>query len=245
MSVAVLLNGFRRPHSLIEQYEAIKNQTHKDIEIFLWSNYDENAFNKYPSEIVKDCTAAFCNKNLGVWARFTFALNIFSKYICVIDDDTIPGKKWIENCIETMQTHQGLLGCRGVKMIDDTYPSYPACNYQCVTRNETVERVDIIGHSWFFERDWLRAYWLEAPSVDIRYGGEDMHFSYVLQKHCGLYSYIPPQPESNPELWGSLDPSKYGEDMAATSRTNIGNTHSHEYWNFILSQGYKLAKDQV
>ena len=81
------------------------------------------------------------------------------------------------------------------------------------------------------------------PDIQLSSGGEDMHFSYVLQHRLGLYSYIPPQPEDDPELWASTNPNKYGEDMVATSRTSTGHLQAHSYWNFIISQGYILAKD--
>jgi hypothetical protein len=39
--------------------------------------------------------SAYSNYNFGVWARFAFALNATTKYVCVFDDDTLPGKKWL------------------------------------------------------------------------------------------------------------------------------------------------------
>jgi hypothetical protein len=245
MSVTVILNGFRRPHALQEQYLAVKNQTYPDIKIMFWGNtYDVETVNQFPKEILSSCTTAICNENLGVWARFAFALNAYTPYICMLDDDTIPGKKWIEHCLDSIKSTSGLMGGRGVRFTGDDYLNYPGCNYEGVGKgNESLKRVDIIGHSWFFERDWLRFYWLDMPDVQLSSGGEDMHFSYVLQRRLGLYSYIPPQPEDDPELWASTNPSKYGEDMVATSRTSIGHLQAHTYWNFMISQGYKLAKD--
>lgn len=244
MSVTVILNGYKRPHALKEQYDAIVNQSHKDINVMFWGNYDAGSFDQFPAEVLTQCTTAFCNQNLGVWARFAFALNASTRYICMLDDDTIPGKKWIEHCLETIKSTNGLIGGRGVKMTGDDYSNYPGCKYEGVGRgNNEIKRVDIIGHSWFFEKDWLRFYWLDMPSVPFLYGGEDMHFSFVLQQRLGLFSYIPPQPENDPDLWASTNPSKYGEDMAATSRTSAGHIHAHTYWNYMLSQGYKLAKD--
>ena len=237
--ITIILNGYKRPHVLQEQYNAVKNQTYKDVDgIMLWCNYDEDSFVKYPKDVINNCTTAFCNRNLGVWARFAYALNTYSKYICVIDDDTIPGSKWLQNCIDTMQTHRGILGCRGVRMTGNDYLNYPTCKY------ENVEAVDIMGHCWFFERDWLRAYWAECPSSQLTRGGEDMHMSYVIQKHLGLYTYVPPHPEDDKEMWGSLDPSTHGEDMVATSRTGEGHQQAHSYWNYIMSQGYTLVKDR-
>lgn len=245
MSVTVVLSGFRRPHVLTEQYNAIQNQTIKNITTMLWSNYDKDSMQNYPMDIVRQCISSFSNVNFGVWARFAYALNAQTKYVCMIDDDTIPGSKWIENCLETMKIHNGLLGCRGVRMTGDDYKNYPSCKYESICGNhDNVEQVDIMGHSWFFEKEWLRAYWAEMPITIPNFGGEDMHFSYVIQKHFGLNTYVPPQPARDKEMWGSLNPSKYGEDMNATSRTPNGFTQANSYWNFILSQGYQLVKDK-
>ena len=70
-----------------------------------------------------------------------------------------------------------------------------------------------------------------------------MHFSYVLQKHYGLKTYVPPHPADDVEMWGSTDPQKYGEDMSATSRTGLGHAQANAYWKFIVSTGYTLVKD--
>lgn len=244
MSVTVILNGYRRPHSLAEQYEAIQNQTYKDINVMFWGNYHADTFNDFPNEILSKCTTAFCNNNLGVWARFAFALNAFTEYVCMLDDDTIPGKKWIAHCIDNIRSTEGLIGGRGVRFVNDNYTTYPACNYEGVgCGNKEIKRVDIVGHSWFFKRDWLRFYWLDMPATPLPCGGEDMHFSYVLQNRLGLYSYIPSQPTDDTDLWASLNPSKYGEDSVATSRTAEGYLQANQYWNFIIANGYKLAKD--
>jgi glycosyltransferase involved in cell wall biosynthesis len=242
--VTVVMNSYKRPHTILEQYHAIKNQTVKDISIMCWFNGSIDK-NNYPQEFINNVTCAFSNKNLGVWARFSYAINASSKYVCVVDDDTMFGNMWIENCLNTISQKRGLLGCRGVRMKDDSFYNYPSCNYDSISGgNENIEQVDIMGHCWFFEKDWLRAYWAEMPQEIPPFGGEDMHFSYAIQKHFGLNTYVPPQPNNNKEMWGSTNPSKYGEDMAATSRTSDGFMQANSYWNYILSQGYRLVKDQ-
>jgi len=245
--ITAILNGYRRPHTLKEQYEAVKNQTIDDVDIMFWGNYHKDSMEDFPSEVIESCTSAFCNKNLGVWARFAFALNATTQYICVFDDDTIPGPQWLENCVTTIKTHRGLLGCRGLRMLGEDHLNYPNCEYLCIAAgydNEEPEEVDVMGHCWFFEREWLRAYWAEMPKTPLTLGGEDMHFSYVLQKHFGMKTYVPPQPKDNPDMWGSLNPSKYGEDMAATSRLSESHMQQNSYWRYMISQGYQLVKDK-
>ena len=57
---------------------------------------------------------AVCNTNFGVWARFAFALNALGTYVCIFDDDTIPGRKWLENCLTESKKQRGLYGTRGI-----------------------------------------------------------------------------------------------------------------------------------
>ena len=245
--ITVILNGYKRPHTLQEQYDAVKAQTVSDVDIMFWGNYHEGNMEKFPPEVIENCVSAFCNHNLGVWARFAFALNAYTPYVCMLDDDAIPGSQWLENCLATMQTHEGLLGCRGLRMSGDDYLKYPNCTMEGFAGggNEEVEQVDIIGHSWFFQREWLRAYWAEMPRIPLFSGGEDMHFSYAIQKQFGLNSYVPPQPADNEEMWGSKCPTKYGEDDAATSRTEEGFAQANAYWRFMMEQGgYTLVKDK-
>ena len=103
--VSVVLNGFRRPFTLEKQYEAIKKQSIPTKEIFFWKNHPEDNtqfdFSKY-----NDIAIAANNANYGVWARFAFALNATSEYVCVFDDDTIPSEKWFENCINCIENEQ-------------------------------------------------------------------------------------------------------------------------------------------
>lgn len=250
MSVTIVLSGFKRPHVLRQQYGAIKSQSVGDLPIILWVNLVDNNINFDP-EIINNCQSIISNTNYGVWGRFTAALNANTKYVCVIDDDTIPGKRWIENCLTTMQTHVGVLSTRGViadKNHDLQYPlpiSYKAVGW--CDPNETVTRVDMGCHSWFFERGWLRAFWSEMPeTMPMRYG-EDMHLSYSVKKHLGLNTYIPPHPINNKELWGSMPDTGllYGEEPVAASLDNAASMGMYKYWNFIRSNGYQTIADEA
>ena len=64
--ITVILNGYKRPQALKEQYEALKKQTFDDFKVMLWCNYDEDSYDKFPKEVVENCTTAMCNENLGV-----------------------------------------------------------------------------------------------------------------------------------------------------------------------------------
>jgi hypothetical protein len=237
--ISVVINGFRRPHSLNEQYEAIMNQTITPSEVLFWQNYHEDG-KKFDINTISKCKSFIGNYNFGVWSRFAFALNCKSKYICIFDDDTIPGKKWFENCLDTMKTHRGLLGDRGV-IFDNSgnYGNQINTYSGREAKNDTPVQVDIVGHVWFFEREWLSAYWSELPPPEIILAGEDMHFSYMLQKKLGLNTYVPPHTEDI-EMWGSVKGGILGGDDCATSASIECQSQMQTYFSQILSKGFKL-----
>jgi GT2 family glycosyltransferase len=236
-SITVILNGYRRSSNLEEQFKAIQNQTVQPNNIFLWQNFHSETYDKFPESVKKNCITAVCNTNLGVWSRFAYALNTKTKYVCIFDDDTIPGSKWLENCLNTIQTHRGLLGTRGI-IFENQHSYYHTNGIGWETANEEVIQVDIVGHCWFFEREWLAAYWGEMPPKEFFFAGEDMHFSYAIQKHYGLNTYVPPHPKNDKEMWGSLKAMEYGDGAEATCKFAIPEMFT--YLNYIVGKGFKV-----
>ena len=56
---------------------------------------------EYDEDTYTELNADLSNYNYGVWARFAYALNARTDYVCVLDDDTIPGNRWLGNCLNT------------------------------------------------------------------------------------------------------------------------------------------------
>ena len=96
--VTVVLTAYNKPQYLDMQIEAIKNQTVKPKEIMLWYNKGDSDQKKIEDEDIK---VAYCTHNLKYHSRFAYALLAKTKYVMLFDDDTIPGKRWLESCIKT------------------------------------------------------------------------------------------------------------------------------------------------
>jgi hypothetical protein len=219
MSITAVLNLFKRPHTLIQQLEAVQNQSIPPENIIIWKNYvDGIVMPSIPEHLKKNVITIEASKNFGVWGRFTCGLLVNSKYICVFDDDTIPGHDWFKNCVETMKTHSGLLGTIGLRFHRGTGYNIQHPRFGWDGKNANVEQVDIVGHAWFFEQKWLHYLWECYPDYDtLLVAGEDIGFSYILQKY-GINTYVPPHPHNQPNLWGSNPhfACMYGSDSVAT-----------------------------
>lgn len=257
MSITVILNGYKRGNQLSEQLEALNNGTIKPDEILLWyNNPGEDELINY--DIMTTVPTALCNYNFGVWARFYFAFNSRNPYICIFDDDTIPGSQWLENCMETMKTHEGLLGTIGL-LYPNPLPPTNSSYYEHYLRfgwhesgnNEIPVQVDLVGHSWFFKKEWLPIMVRELPDPKYSICGEDMHFSYMLQKYAGIPTFVPPHPRSNKQLWGSIKGAEYGGDASSLWETNQLNSEGtsfknlmNQYFHEQRNKGWRLVNEK-
>lgn len=243
--ITVILNGYKRPHNLDEQIVALGESTIKPEHIMLW--YNNPGGNVFNTNAIQSTRSAISNVNWGVWARFFYALNARTKYVCVLDDDTIPGARWLENCMNTMATHRGLLGTVGLIYppgADHYHAGYVRTGW--VDANPDVRRVDFVGHSWFFEREWLSALTREIPDFNVfSTCGEDMHFSYALKKYYDINTYVPPHPAHDRSLWGSLRAHELGDDMVASWRIAPNQQAGMStYFKLLRSRGWKLVSEE-
>jgi Fe-S cluster biosynthesis and repair protein YggX len=72
--------------------------------------------------------------------------------------------------------------------------------------------------------------------------GEDMHFSFMLQKYLGLNTYVPPHPEDNKRLWGSIKGWEMGTEKNALSFDNTNLMLMNMYHKELLEKGFKLVR---
>ncbi len=157
--VSVILTLYKRPENLKLQLQALKNQTLKPKEILLFQDGIDDVYRVELSDGLKEKfdLVEVSEKNQGVWARFKFAQKSKSQYVCIFDDDTIPGERWLENCHNHMLEQEGLYGTIGI--ILEEPEKYAYGGYLRVGWDGPLDKtseVDLVGHSWFFKKDCLK-----------------------------------------------------------------------------------------
>lgn len=213
--ITVILNSYRRPYNLEMQIKAIREQTRQPTEIWLWVNSHEDNEGYDYSHLKID--KIFKNDhNWKFYGRFAAALLADTEYVAIFDDDTIPGSRWFENCLETIETHNGILGSAGVTLNSKFYLDHQRCGWP--TQNPKTTRVDLVGHAWFFRREWLQYLWREKPATWDN--GEDIQFSYLAQKYGNINTFCPPHPAEDKSFHGSILGNELGIDEKATSTNN-------------------------
>jgi len=241
--ISVILNVYKRPHMLEKQIQAIKNQSIpiKSENIHIWYNKSD-VIQYFP--IDKDIRTYACNWNTKFYGRFTIPLLVRTPFVAMFDDDTIPQKDWLKNCLDTIENKEtnGILGGSGVIILSRRYAPNQKFGWNAGHSNKT-ERVDLVGHAWFFRQEWVKYMWYEKPcSWD---NGEDIMFSYLAQKYGNINTFVPPHPETNKDLW-SAD-AKIGNEVGNDANaTWLKNSHYGErdiICSYCIDNGWKTVKE--
>jgi GT2 family glycosyltransferase len=247
MSITAILTVYKRPYSLIEQLQAVQNQSVSPDHIIIWKNAaDDVVLPNIPADLNKNVTVINSSSNFGVWARFAVGLLANTEFICVFDDDTIPQENWFKNCLDTMKVKEGLLGTIGIRFNEGSVYSGPRFGWD--KPNDEIEEVDIVGHAWFFKRVWLSYLWQFMPDYNIFLRcGEDIAFSYMLQK-AGIKTYVPPHPVNDISMYGSQPElaTMYGNDGRASIALSPGMMERFNVVlkNFIENMGFKTIANE-
>lgn len=237
--VSVVLNAYRRRRNLPNQVQAVLSQTVEVQEILIWEN-GRDRDSEGPLRVPEATYIASSTQNLGVWARFTFALNAKGDFLWILDDDTIPGPRWLESALGTFQSSPGVIGSRGLIFRSDrSYLGYREVGPNFP--NSETTQVDLLGHNWVFPRKWLAYFFAEYGNrFDNPLAGEDIHLSYSVQKHLGLGCFVPPHLPEKMEHWGELvEKSLYsGRDAAAISADLVSLKKFEKAFRHYVSLGF-------
>ena len=239
MSVTAILNGYRRPKNLPLQIQAIKNQTVKPDQIWLWINHHED-FYKEPVDydvdrIVKN------DHNWKYFGRFALAMLAQTEFVALFDDDTVPGNRWLENCLETYSKQPCIIGGVGLQLnSEEFYMDHERFGWP--SHNEDMTEVDLVGHAWFVNKSHLKLVWEEEPYTWET--GEDIHLSAMAQLYGAIPTIVPPHPPLEKEMSSSLYGYELGVDDKTTSVTNQQEFFSlrDEYIQHYVKRGWKLVR---
>lgn len=238
-TISVILTVYKR-NNILKQLNAIKSQTQKikNITIYQNKNYvnvEETlklASINIPINIIKS------KDNLKFHARFCISFLEKSDYICIFDDDTIPGKNWLLNCMNTHKKYNCIVGANG-RIVKKDYNMYNIQRlYNVGDGKEVIEdtKVDFVGHCWFFKKEWLSNMWSESPfSWD---NGEDIHFAALNKIRSNIDCYVPKMSVQDKSYWGDLE-TYLGDDLHATFKKQNHNTLRADIIKHYINNGWK------
>jgi hypothetical protein len=229
--ITVIITIWKRNY-LEEQLESLLQQTLLPVNVFVLQNERhqdvEEIISRYKQHFT-NLALVRSDHNFKYFFRFSIAALSETTYTFLIDDDVIPGKKWLETCVEKCKQYNAVIACSGrvipaadyrmedwEKFDEAVLPGYFIGNYntdQTITYNfcEKDTMVDYGCNSYFFKTAWIRHFWSVWPCTYA--SGEDIHLSASLKIAAGINTYVPAQ--LNEETSGNLRKA-YGTDAVAS-----------------------------
>lgn len=128
------------------------------------------------------------NENKGVFGRFESVRQVNTQYTYIIDDDIIPGPKFLENVQEACSRLNAIISPNGriISKYTNRINSYIGDGDEFQHSFAAIDtEVDFGNNSWFFKTEWTR-FFLSIPPYS-RNNGEDIHLSAI----CKLLGNIP------------------------------------------------------
>ena len=114
------------------------------------------------------------------FARFQLALLAKTRYVALLDDDTIPsGKMAFRNMFHTAclksNAYLGMYGMKG--HIISPYQNGGQHQYASFFEHmpERIVGADVVGGLWFMKREWIKFMFIEDPITIST--GEDVHLT--------------------------------------------------------------------
>lgn len=239
MSITTVLQIYKRPDYLKEQLEAIDTQTIKSERIFIVHNEGGVKFDIPERE---DIQYFYISPNQKFHPRFALGLLAKTEYVSFFDDDTIPGSRWVENCINTINKHDCICVTNG-RIIDRINKRQYGPGWSNPSDKEV--EVDFGGHAWFLKKKNLK-YMFYDDIIEYN-NGEDIQLSANAKIFANIPTFVPPHPISDKTLWGS-DPEKamkFGCD--SVSSWIVNKTHNQERYRLFdeyVKRSWKLLLEK-
>lgn len=186
--VTVLLTVFKRDN-LIAQLEAVAAQSVVPKEIVVFQN---DNFQQLPPDIVEQYGAGIVrnSKNTRFFGRFAYLLNASTRFVAVIDDDVLPGCRFLESYLAQVRRLGAIVGGNGrIAMLN---PARRKLNQppDFGLRPAPV-LTDFVGHAWVFEQQLLYDMFSVKPTTQAT--GEDMHLCFAAKLRSGIPSFVAAQ----------------------------------------------------
>ena len=217
--ITVILTTWKRNY-LLQQLQRLSMQTKKPYLVWVYQN---ESHLQIPKEFRKRSDVSLIQShdiNFKFHGRFMLTLLCDTEYVAIFDDDTMPGRKWLENCLDTSKRNNCIVGANGRIMkqgFEDQDKEY-SIGLGDGKPIEEEREVDFVGHCWFFKSEWCKYLWMDRPHTWDN--GEDIHLAASSQIHGDIKCYIPKQPNNDREMWGDLEIHLGSDSHASWKKTD-------------------------
>lgn len=220
--IVAVLTAYKRDY-FTQQINALLSQTTTVDKIVILNNGNLNL--SHLKDTFGDKISLINSElNTKFWGRFAVANLFNTEYVLMLDDDTIPGSQWVENCLRLCNEKNCIVtgngrSTRNLNNLGDN--GYVA--------EDT--KIGFGGHSWFFRKEWLK-YFISFEPLNYN-TGEDITFSALCKINGNIETWIPKQSGET-----SAHKASYSGDQHASYLLNNWDNIRKEMCEYFINNGW-------
>jgi hypothetical protein len=237
-SCAAVITLWKREDYLEEQIEALQSQTKKVSTILLIQN--ENHF-EVSSDLIERYNLKIIKSTVNsLYTRWIIGYLLSEKYIYVLDDDVIPGNRWVEIAINALEKYNALIGPSGRRAAIGQIPAWNSVE----TFDGKDQLCDWVCNSYFFKREWINLITSADRYKDTQKTYDDIQLATTLKIFGGVNCVVPGQSKEDLSINGHTKRA-YGHDENALWKRS-GSEHMNargDLINGLNNSGFKWVSN--
>jgi glycosyltransferase involved in cell wall biosynthesis len=220
-NLVAVLTAYKRNYFEL-QIESLISQTVPPDVIVIFQNESHTDLTQIKQKYGEKIKIIKSELNTKFWGRFAISQIFNSEFVLILDDDIIPGNKWVENCFRLALEKNCVVCANGRSFNNDN-------GFGDSGVVDTDTRAAFGGHSWFFKKEWLAHFWNFSP---VTYDtGEDITFCAAVKILGGIETWVPKQ--SLHDGTSAHMRNFSGDDNASWRSSNWGNKRLEICQHFI------------
>ena len=209
----------------------LRNQTCGPVEIWVWCDGTK------ADDCLKRSVDVHLETNVasGVYGRFALAILARTPFVLVLDDDMLPGPRFLESCKNTCIDSGSIVAAAGVIFNSCEYLDSDRFGWPKLTPDPVI--VDVGCNGWLARTEWVQHLWREPPQDWTN--GEDMQLAFLAQKYAGIRTVTAPQPT----LEYVATTESLGRDLVAVSASLDHYSKRTVQLRRQLAQGWRTVRN--
>ena len=239
--ITVILTVWKRNH-LEEQINALLCQSKPPFEIWIQQTENHVDVNEIIEKYREKVRYFYFKENKGVYGRFESVKDIQTEYVFILDDDIIPGIRFLEIALRKSCELNAIISPNGRILNPETnsIDEYIGNGYwfeHSFCKCDTL--VDFGNNAWLFKTEWIDDF-LKFPPL-YRNNGEDIQLSASLKLLKGIDTYVPEQ--LIPYESGNIKRHYSSDEHALHKRQGFQDERSEVVQRF-RNEGWVLQKER-
>ena len=192
-TITAIIQSYRRQENIPIIIKRLKEQTYPPSRIIVWNDNDGSGKDLCIDGI------EIINTNSNEWhncGSFLIAYFCTTDYVCIIDDDALPGKKWFEFCLKQIGNEKQIISGFGIILRSNKYTGRAEVRSR-VSKDLKFTQVDMAGNIYFFWKSAVLPMFSKRPPLWDHIS--DLHFSFMARKAgYKIYVFFPTTKEELP-----------------------------------------------